>query len=301
MNVSDISRNDNPEGGYSGNNKDLPIAFQGEPGAYSEEAIFEHYADQTGAPVSLPCRSFSDVFTAVSGGQARLGFVPIENSLAGSIYQNYDLLTRSQLWVIGEHYLRVRHCLIAQPGVKKEDVRKVISHPQALMQCDGYLSRMPGIVAEEVYDTAGSVKMLSENGPRDVAAIASRRAAQLYGMPILDEGIEDDTANFTRFLIIARQAVQPEGPAKTSIVFTLKNEPGALFKSMSVFALRNIDLTKIDSRPLVGKPWDYFFYLDFKGAPHDPVVQKALDNLSEFALMLRVFGSYPNSRAGSQT
>jgi prephenate dehydratase len=270
------------------------IAFQGEAGAYSEEAILEHFP--ASSPQLLPRSSFSDVFSAVSQGTADLGFVPIENSLAGSIYQVYDLLTRNNLWIVGEHYLRVNHCLIAYPGTAIQNIRKVISHPQALMQCDGYLNKLPNVQMEPVYDTAGSVKMLAGMNDPTLAAIASCRAADLYGMAILDEGIEDDPANFTRFFIIARKSVKPQAPAKTSIVFTLDNAPGALFKTMSVFALRDIDLTKIDSRPLIGKPWEYNFYMDFRGAQHDPVVQRALDNLDEYTLMLRVFGSYPDAR-----
>jgi len=192
----------------------------------------------------------------------------------------------------------VRHCLIANPGVKMENIKKAISHPQALGQCAVYL-RSRGIKAEQVYDTAGSVKMLKESGALDVAAIASRRAAELYGMQILEEGIEDNPENYTRFLAIQREATVPmgdprsEGIAKTSIVFTLKNVPGSLFKAMSVFALRDIDLTKIESRPLQGKPWEYLFYIDFIGSVNDESAKRALDHLSEYAMTLRVLGSYP--------
>jgi len=192
----------------------------------------------------------------------------------------------------------VRHCLIGVPGVQKADIIKVISHPQALAQCGGYL-RKRGMKPETVYDTAGSVKMLKESGARNCAAIASRRAAELYGMEILEEGIEDNPENYTRFLAIMRTPVRPEGEAKTSIVFTLKNAPGALFKALSVFALREIDLTKIESRPLAGKAWEYLFYIDFKGAEDEAQVKKALDHLSEYAVMLRVLGSYARAPDGS--
>ncbi len=272
----------------------MKIAFQGEPGAYSEEAIFEHYS--TKAISTLPCPGFRQVFDAVSQENCDLGFVPIENSLAGSIYQVYDLLSKYDLWIVGEHYLRVNHCLIGHPCAQIKQIDKVISHPQALMQCEGYIARHPAMSAEQVYDTAGSVKILKEKGGLNWGAIASKRAAKIYDMQILEESIEDDPANFTRFFIISREPVQPACAAKTSIVFTLHNEPGALFKTMSVFALRNIDLTKIDSRPLVGKPWEYLFYLDFKGGLDDPVVGHALDNLREFTTTLRVFGSYPDQR-----
>ena len=266
----------------------MKIAFQGEPGAYSEQAVFDYF----GQVETVPCESFDVMFDSVVSGKSDAALAPIENSLAGSIHQNYDLLLRHDLHIVGEYFLRVQHCLIAMNGVKKEDIKKAISHPQALGQCAGYL-RSHGIKAEQVYDTAGSVKMLKESGARDVAAIASKRAAELYGMQILEEGIEDNAENYTRFLAVQREATVPEGEAKTSIVFTLKNMPGSLFKAMSVFALRDIDLTKIESRPLQGSPWEYLFYIDFIGATHEAHVEKALDHLGEYAMMLRVLGSYP--------
>jgi prephenate dehydratase len=266
----------------------MKIAFQGEPGAYSEQAVFDYF----GQVETQPCESFDAVFESVVSDMCDSALIPIENSLAGSIHQNYDLLLRHDLHIVGEYPLRVQHCLIASPGVRKSDLKKVISHPQALGQCAAYL-RALGIKAEQVYDTAGSVKMLKESGVRDTAAIASRRAAEIYGMQILEEGIEDNPENYTRFLAISKESVIPNGEAKTSIVFTLKNQPGALFKALSVFALRDIDLTKIESRPLQGKPWEYLFYIDFIGATHEKTVRKALDHLSEYALTLRVLGSYP--------
>jgi len=266
----------------------MRVAFQGEPGAYSEQAVFDYF----GQIDTHPCESFDAVFESVVSGVCESALIPIENSLAGSIHQNYDLLLRHDLHIVGEYLLRVQHCLIALPDVKKSDIKKVISHPQALGQCAAYL-RALGVKAGQVYDTAGSVKMLKESGARDTAAIASRRAAEIYEMQILEEGIEDNAENYTRFLAIAKESVIPSGEAKTSIVFTLKNQPGALFKALSVFALRDIDLTKIESRPLQGKPWEYLFYIDFIGATHEDTARKALDHLSEYALMLRVLGSYP--------
>ncbi len=266
----------------------MRVAFQGEPGAYSEQAVFDYFGDVE----TQPCESFDVVFDSVVSGTSDTGLIPIENSLAGSIHQNYDLLLRHDLHIVGEYLLRVQHCLIASPGVTKTDIKKVISHPQALGQCAAYLRRL-GVKTESVYDTAGSVKMLKESSARDTAAIASRRAAEIYGMQILEEGIEDNAENYTRFLAISQMVERPSGEAKTSIVFTLKNQPGALFKALSVFALRDIDLTKIESRPLQGQPWEYLFYIDFIGAAHEETVRKALDHLGEYALMLRVLGSYP--------
>jgi prephenate dehydratase len=267
---------------------EMKAAFQGEPGAYSEEAGYGYFT----AAEMVPHESFDAVFEAVASGECESGLIPIENSLAGSIHQNYDLLLRYELFIVGECFLRVRHCLIGFPGVKRSDIRRVISHPQALGQCAAYLREL-GVKTEPVYDTAGSVKMLKSSGDKSCAAIASKRAAEIYGMQILQEGIEDNSENFTRFLEIAAQPVKPNDDAKTSIVFTLKNQPGALFNALKVFAQRDIDLTKIESRPLVGKIWEYLFYVDFIGARGQAPAQEALDQLGEFALMLRVLGSYP--------
>ncbi len=266
----------------------MKVAFQGEAGAYSEQAVFNYFGDVE----TQPCESFDVVFDAVVSGTCEFGLIPIENSLAGSIHQNYDLLLHHDLHIVGEYLLRVQHCLIARPGVKKDEIKHVISHPQALGQCAAYLRKL-GVKAAPVYDTAGSVKILKESGARDTAAIASRRAAEIYEMQILEEGIEDYSENYTRFLAISKTALKSDGESKTSIVFTLKNQPGALFKALSVFALRDIDLTKIESRPLLGKPWEYLFYIDFIGATHEDTTSKALDHLNEYALMLRVLGSYP--------
>lgn len=269
------------------------IAFQGEPGAYSEQAVFDYY----GQVDTSPSESFDEVFKKVSTKECTFGLIPIENSLAGSIHQNYDLLVRNELHIVGEYFLRVRHCLIVNPGVKKSEIQKVKSHPQALGQCAGYL-RSWGVKVEQEYDTAGSVKLLKASGDPNTAAIASKRAAQIYGMEVLEESIEDNPENYTRFLAISPKPVDPESTAKTTIVFTLKNQPGALFKALSVFALRDIDLTKIESRPLAGTPWNYLFYVDFLGTVSSEKVSKALSHLGEYALMLRVFGSYKRADFG---
>jgi prephenate dehydratase len=271
-----------------------PIAFQGEPGAYSEAAVLEHFGADT---ATLPCESFDAVFAAVDSGTASLGLIAIENSVAGSIHMNYDLLLQHRLWITGEHYLRVQHCLITHPDVSLAEIDKVISHPQALAQCADYL-RLQRLPSEVFYDTAGAVKHIKESGARSIAAIASHRAADVYNMQILAEGIEDNPANFTRFLVIAREPYQistedNNTACKTTIVFSLKNEPGTLFKALSVFALRDIDLSKIESRPLVGRPWDYLFYVDFSGSKDDPPAERALAHLDEYATSLRVLGSYP--------
>lgn len=268
----------------------MRVAFQGEPGAYSEEAGYGYFE----TPEMVPMESFEAVFEAIDSGKCQSGLIPIENSLAGSIHQNYDLLLRHDLHIIGEYFLRVRHCLIGFPDAAVNEIVRVISHPQALGQCASYLRKLD-VKTEPVYDTAGSVKMLKQSGNRTTAAIASKRAAEIYEMRILDESIEDNPENYTRFLEIAPLPADPKGEAKTSIVFTLKNQPGALFKALSVFALRDIDLTKIESRPLAGVPWEYLFYIDFIGAIGNKNVKRALDHLGEYALMLRVLGSYKRS------
>ncbi len=269
----------------------LTVAFQGEPGAYSEAALVEYFGAKTNA---MGKQRFEDVFEAVETGACDFGFIPIENSLAGSIHRNYDLLREHELHIIGETTLRVRHCLIAAPGASMEKLRKIISHPQALDQCRGYLNRWEGgIQIEQVYDTAGAVKQLAETRNQTAAAIASRRAAEIYGMHILVEGIEDDEANFTRFLVLSTQPVDPGKDAKTSILVRLKNLPGSLFKALSVFALRDIDLTKLESRPMIGQPGEYQFYIDFIGSTADKKVIRALNHLEEYATLLRVLGSYP--------
>jgi len=270
----------------------MKVAFQGEPGAYSEEAGYAYFD----SPEMVPQESFEDVFSAVTSGTCHSGLIPIENSLAGSIHQNYDLLLRHELYIIGEYYLPIRHCLIGFPGVDLSNISRVISHPQALGQCAGYLREL-GVKTEPVYDTAGSVKILKSGGDHSMAAIASKKAAEIYQMQVLQESIEDNPENYTRFLEIALQPVKPDSKAKTSIVFTLKNQPGSLYKALSVFALYDIDLTKIESRPLAGKPWEYLFYMDFICTGGNEFAQIALDQLGEYALMLRVLGSYPRFRS----
>ena len=269
------------------------VAFQGERGAYSEAAAVALYGDDVEL---VPLSSFEEVFQSVQEGSCSLGVVPIENSLAGSVHRNYDLLLQHDLYIVGEVNLRIVHHLIANPGVRLEDVRRVYSHPQALAQCEMSLaSVLPQVEVVPTYDTAGSVKLIKEQNLRDAAAIASRRAAELYDMQVLRSGFEDVSDNYTRFLALSRQPVVPTGPSKTSLVFAGQNVPGSLFKMLSVFALRDIDLTKIESRPLRGKPWEYLFYLDFEGNLQEERCRRATEHLGEIATFLRVFGSYPRA------
>jgi len=268
------------------------VAFQGERGAYSESAAVAFFGEEI---IPLACESFDSVFTRVEAGESDYGVVPIENSLAGSIHRNYDLLLRHKLFIVGELNLRVAHHLIALPGVELGDVQRVYSHPQALAQCERSLAALGGLEKVPTYDTAGSVRMLKDRELRDGAAIASRRAAEIYAMKVLASDFEDNSQNYTRFLMLHPEEVVPRGLAKTSIVFSVENEPGALFKCLSVFALRDIDLTKIESRPLQGRPWEYFFYLDFAGSLQEERCRNAINHLQEITIFFRNLGSYPRA------
>jgi len=275
---------------------ELTVAFQGEPGAYSELAALGYFKE----PVATqPCETFDDVFEVVDREKSTYGIVPIENSLAGSIHRNYDLMLRYNLHIVGEYHLRISHCLLALPGVRLEDVRRVHSHPQALAQCEGNLTRL-GLERVAEADTAGSARLLLEWNDRQAAALASHRAAEVYHLDILAVNMEDNPENFTRFLVLACQPYQASDPEdgdyKTSTVFSLKNVPGSLFKAMSVFALRDIDLTKIESRPIAGQPWEYLFYIDFAGHADSRNCRRALDHLGELAIFFRLLGSYPRHR-----
>jgi len=277
----------------------LSVAFQGEHGAFSEEAARKLIGSHA---VTLPFRKFDEMFEAVSGGNAEAAIVPIENSLAGSVHQNYDLMMEHDLTIIGETYLRIVHSLIAPPGVSLSQIRRVYSHPVALAQCGKFLRANKQIEAEPAYDTAGSVRMIMDSGSRTDAAIASVSAAAYYGAQVLAEGIEDNSQNFTRFLLLTRTEVAGRlvapgetAPRKTSIVFRVANTPGALYKALAAFALRDVDLCKIESRPIEGRPWEYSFYLDFAGDRKDPPVDRAIAHLAEMAESIRVLGSYPSA------
>jgi prephenate dehydratase len=266
------------------------IAFQGEPGAYSEAAAirFSDHADL------LPCESFDDVFTAVATGKATHGILPVENSIGGSIHRNYDLLLEHDLPIVGEVQLDITHNLLVLPGTTMEQVKKIYSHPQALAQCERFLRSLPGVSVEATYDTAGSAKLVKEKGLKDAAAIASERAARVFGLEILKPEIQDFSDNITRFLVVSRTADSDLQADKTTVVFSLPNEPGSLFKALSVFALREIDLTKIESRPIRGRPWEYLFYVDLPVGRHDLRCARALVHLAEFARSMRTLGSYPS-------
>lgn len=270
------------------------IAFQGEPGAFSEEGARQ----LLGANVeTVPCAWFDGVFKALRAGEVTGAIVPIENTLHGSIHENYDHLQNNELPIVAETNVRIVHNLIAMPGVRFSKVKRVYSHPVALAQCLKFFEAHPEIERMPFYDTAGSVKMLMEQKVEDAAAIASSLAAPAYGAHILKRSIEDDRANFTRFFLLRPAGAEtPEAGKigwKTSIVFTTKNTPGSLFRTLSALALRDLSLTKIESRPFRGRPWEYLFYVDFLGHIREARVENALRHIAEQADLVRVLGCYP--------
>jgi len=268
------------------------VAFQGARGAFSEEAARQ----LLGADLKyVPCERFEEVFQALADGKVSRAVIPIENTLAGSVHENYDHLLKFGLPIIAETRVRIVHNLIVRPKTKFSDIQRVLSHPVALGQCLDFFSKNCHLNSEVFYDTAGSVKHIMQEGDTSLAAIASTTAAEYYGGRILRRSIEDDHRNFTRFFLLARKAPRrlPEGTLQTSIVFSTRNTPGALFKCMGVFALRNIDLLKIESRPLRGQPWEYLFYVDFAGSPEEERCQSAMSDLSKITELLVVLGCYP--------
>ncbi len=274
------------------------VAFQGEPGAFSQQAIRQFFGDKAGI---LPCQRFDQVFRALESGEAQAAAIPIENTLHGSVHENYDHLLHFDFEIVAETGVRIVHNLIALPGTPFKKVRRVFSHPVAINQCLDFFAENPQVEREPFYDTAGSVKMIVEQQLTDAAAIASTLAADIYGGKILRRSIEDDRRNFTRFFLLykkgaprAKLAGTPSRENKTSLVFTTRNVPGALFRALSAFALRDLNMTKIESRPLRGKPWEYLFYLDLIGDVADERLQKAIGHLEEVADFFRVLGSYPS-------
>jgi prephenate dehydratase len=241
-----------------------------------------------------PCPTFDALFEAALGGLADRALVPIENSLHGSIHENYDRLRTSPLHIVGETQLRVEQCLIARPGTALPDLARVASHPVALAQCRRFFAEHPGLEVVTAYDTAGAVRdvLVPGGSPKD-AAIGSRLAADIYGGEVLMAGIEDDPQNFTRFLVLGREAGPAAVANKTSVVFTLQHVPGALHRAIGAFANRGVDLAKIESRPYRGRPWEYEFYLDVIGAPDGPAGD-ALAQLEGMTGEFRVLGSYPD-------
>lgn len=265
------------------------VAFQGEHGAYGEEAIMSYFG--TGVSTQ-PCKSFADVFAAVSGGSVDLAAVPVENSLAGSINDNYDLLRQHDLFVVGEICHPVDHSLMALPGQTLSDIKRVISHPQALAQVDVYLRQL-GAEVVATYDTAGSAKLIREEGLQGVAAVAGRGAALRYELEILASSIQTVRENVTRFVVLSRTpGERGQGPHKTMLVMAVSHQPGSLYRALGALATRGINLQKLESRPSRNRPWEYVFYLDFDGHREDGVVREALAELGSYTTFCKVLGSF---------
>lgn len=268
------------------------IAFQGEDGAYSQEAIYETF----GQVKTLPCSTFAELFSVVEAARADLGMLPIENSTAGAINQSYDLLLEHDLKITREVIFRVRHALMAVPGAEAAGLKRIYSHPAALAQCERFIAQH-GWEPVVAYDTAGAAKLLAASHETDAGAIASETAARLYGLQVLERGVEDLKNNLTRFFVVGPTESERAPKSKTSIVLATNHVPGALYACMGEFASRQINLTKLESRPDRQRPWHYVFYIDFEGHHDDPSCRAALDGLNDKSTFVKVLGSYPAAPA----
>jgi prephenate dehydratase len=269
----------------------MKTAIQGERGSFSHHAALKLLPNAR----VMPCSRSIEVFDAIDSGQAGAAVIPVENTLAGPVGENLDLLMERHIFIHRELHLRIEHNLISAPGVQLSEVQRVLSHPVALDQCRKFFRRHRKVAAVGFYDTAGAVKYCLDNKLRDTAAIASRQAAKEYGGQILLQRLEDDTQNFTRFFLIKKKKKIVANASKTSLVFSLKNVPGALFKALSVFALRDLDLSKIESRPVQGRPWEYRFFVDILRGD-DEAMRLALRHLEEVAGLVKVLGVYPKAK-----
>jgi prephenate dehydratase len=276
----------------------LSTAFQGERGAYSEDAVRKAFGAEAEV---VPCASFAAVFDAVDQEDVGAALLPIENSQAGSVLEVYDLLMARELVVVGEHLVPVHHCLLALEGQTLGDIREVMSHPQALAQCAAYVEKL-GAAPRAAYDTAGSARIVATEKLRGVAAIASARAGEIYGLNVLARGIQTVPDNYTRFFVLAKpgSSLAPASiPDKTSVVFGLPNESGALYRALGAVSTRGLNMTKIESRPSRQTPWEYVFYMDFEGDPGDSRVQRAIEELRFHSRFLKILGSYPKAAPAS--
>lgn len=264
------------------------VSFQGVSGAYSEEAIRDYFGSEV---ESVACKTLDEVFFNVEEGEVEYGMLPVENAVAGSVARSYELLLDHDLTIYAEVILRVRHMLLVNPGTKLSDLKRTRSHPQALAQCHRYLIRHQ-LEPEPAFDTAGSSRDLAANPDGSTAVIASELAAELYGLEILDQDIEDFQFNYTRFFLLSKEAAPFAQRNKSSLIFTTPHQPGVLFECLGEFARRNINLTKIESRPRLNKPWQYIFYLDFEGHSQEPKSEAAILGLLRRASFVKLLGSY---------
>lgn len=271
----------------------ITVAFQGVHGAYSEDAAHRYFSNTV---ETVPCAEFVDLFMAVDRGLATYGVLPVENSIEGSVTVANDLLLESDMTVIGEVLVLVRHCLIGHPDAELKDIKRVYSHPQALGQCRTLLSKHPEWEKIPSFDTAGSVRMIAERGDKEEAAIASKRAAQTYGMKVLMEDIQSTQRNVTRFFVLEKNPPSNLPGDKTSLAFTTKNVPGALHKCIGAFAEHGVNITKLESRPRKERTWEYVFYVDIDGHISDAKVKEALIDLMRKASFVKIFGSYEKAK-----
>lgn len=269
---------------------DLIVAYQGEPGAYSESGVLELFPEADRSPVS----SIRKVFEAVEVGRADMGLVPIDNSQAGSINETYDLFLKHGLHLVGETVVRVDHCLLALPGTAIDDLDEVISHPQAIAQSEEFLSAL-GVSIRAEYDTAGAAKQIVAEKMKGTGAIASRRAAELYGLEVLAERIQTYPDNYTRFGVLSRSPDPLAEPNKSSLVFGVGHVAGSLYRCLGAFAERHLSLTKLESRPRAGRPWEYVFYVDVEAPSAAPTMIEALAEVSDHATFTRLLGTYASA------
>jgi prephenate dehydratase len=267
--------------------RDLIVAYQGEAGAFSEEGVIATFPDTR----HLPLRSIRKVFEAVEVGRADYGLVPMDNSQAGSINETYDLFLKHGLHLVAETVVRVDHCLLALPGVAFDDLTEVMSHPQAIAQSEEFLSSLEVVVRPD-YDTAGSARRIVDEKLEQTGAIASRRAADVYGLEVLAEHIQTFPDNYTRFGALSRDPAPLSQPNKTSLVFGVSHVAGSLYRCIGAFAERHLNLNKLESRPRAGRPWEYVFYVDVEAAADEPATAEALAEVSDHATFTRLLGSY---------
>ena len=265
----------------------VKVSFQGEHGAYSETSAQRFFKNDI---ETSPCHTFRNVLEETELGNSDYGILPVENSIEGSVSQSFDAILSSNLHAVGEIYLEIHHCLISNGKI--DEIGTVYSHPQALGQCSDFIQKK-SLKTVPTYDTAGSVKIIKDLNEKNIAAIASKNAAEIYSMPIIQEEIENDPNNVTRFLIFSKQQTEPSINDKTSIIFSINHEPGTLYEIIREFSNNDINLTKIESRPKKGATWEYNFYLDFVGHMSDTKISTILDSLKKNTKFLKIIGSYP--------
>ena len=277
------------------------VAFQGIEGAYSHLASKEFFSDEPDRTIFTGCMTFADVIKAVEDGKASYGVLPIENTTAGSINQVYDLLTRAHVYIVGEEIYSIDHCLLGLKSIPLSHLTRIYSHPQALAQCEHFLAGLHHCEQVPFNDTAMAVQKIKTDGDPFHAAIASDEAGRLYGITILARNIADERVNLTRFLVVATEPVQVDGggASKTSLVIGIRHQEGALLEALSVLHGAHINLTKLESRPKPGSPFEYLFYIDFEGSITEDRVKAALGELRRATSFLKILGSYPSQRAST--